>query len=61
MLKPGKLILVVCGYFVEIPYSEIHIIPNVWLTRLRKVFKSSVFVKMEEMVKCLVVPLFSVF
>ena len=48
MLKPGKSILVACGCFVESLLSEIHIISNLWLTRLRKAPKSSICAEMEE-------------
>ena len=45
MFKPGRSILVVFGCLVKIPLFEIHIISNLWLTRLRKVFKSLIFVE----------------
>ena len=51
MFKPGRSTLVVFGCLVKILLFEIHIISNLWLTRLRKVFKSSIFVEMEEMFK----------
>ena len=49
MLKPGKSVLVVFGCFVEILLSEIHIIPNLWLTRLTKPLKLSICAEVEEM------------
>ena len=51
MFKPGRSILVVFGCLVKSLLFEIPIIANLWLTRLRKVFKSSIFVEMEEMSK----------
>ena len=51
MLKSGRSVLVVCGCFVEILLFEIHIISNLWLTRLKKALKSSISAEMEEMFK----------
>ena len=51
MLKPGRSILVVCGCFTEILLSEIHMISNLWLARLRKVPKSPICAEMEEKFK----------
>ena len=49
VLKHGRSMLVVCVCFVEILLSERHIISTLWLTRLRKVLKSSICAEMEEM------------
>ena len=51
MLKHDRSLLVVCGSFVKILFFEIHIISNLWLTRLRKVLKWSICAEREEMFK----------
>ena len=51
MFSPGKSLLVVLGFFVEVLLSEIHIILNFWRTRLRKFLKSLMWDEMEEKFK----------
>ena len=51
MMMPGRSIMVVCGCIAEILLSQIYIISNLWLTRLRNILKSSVCAKIKEIFK----------